>query len=92
MSERVYEGSDGRYYTAVQLWEHLESETWVPCAWDPETGREWVETPDGDLLALTPVPESELPEAVELESHPAGQRVDDNRDLPPRAPGEYERA
>lgn len=86
----VYEGSDGRYYTDVQLWERLESEAWVPFCWDPETGEEWVETPAGELLALTPVPESELPDDVELESHPRGLLVTDERDL--SRSGEYERA
>lgn len=91
MPGSVYEGSDGRYYTEVELWERLESETWVPFAWDPETGQEWVETPAGDLLALTPVPESELPDSVELESHPRGKLVNDERTRGRTASGEFER-
>lgn len=91
MPDSVYEGSDGRYYTSVELWEQLESETWVPCAWDPETGQEWVETPAGDLLALTPVPDSELPDSVELEPRHPGL-ADDERGDSKTASGEFERS
>lgn len=91
MPDTVYEGSDGRYYTAVELWERLESGAWVPCAWDPESGQEWVETSSEDLLALTPVPESELPDSVELEPHPCGRLVNDQRDPSRTTSGEFER-
>jgi len=85
MSDTIYVGSDGRCYTAVELWERLESGSWQPCCWDPESGDEWVETADGELLALSPVDERELPDDIEIKTHPRGRLIDGERELPARA-------
>lgn len=66
MDGNLYQDSCGNYWSAVQLWENLEAGRWNPCCWDPESGQEWVETQDGELLALTPVSEAELPNDVQL--------------------------
>lgn len=50
----VYVGSDGNYYGEVDVWERLEAGDWTPFAWDRESGVEWVETDDQQLLVLTP--------------------------------------
>nr|WP_241429861.1 hypothetical protein [Haloferax larsenii] len=56
-----YACSDGRYYSDVQIWEHLERDIWHVCCWDSETGGEWMETDGGELLHLAPVTEEQLP-------------------------------
>jgi len=58
--ERVYEGSDGQYYTDEQILMKFESYEWTACMWEvDEPSRELVETEDGELLMLTPLPEAE---------------------------------
>ncbi|SEO83229.1 hypothetical protein SAMN04487948_105378 [Halogranum amylolyticum] len=53
----IYRGSDGRYYGDVDIWERFESGAWTPCVWDTESGVEWVETEDEELLSLVPLSE-----------------------------------
>ncbi|WP_129113199.1 hypothetical protein [Halegenticoccus tardaugens] len=80
---RVYEGSDGRYYTECDLWERFESDTWRPCMWEPETGREFVETDRADLLSLAPVDAVDLPDGVEIRYEGDFATVVDSRDRRP---------
>ncbi|QSG04651.1 Uncharacterized protein HSR121_0295 [Halapricum desulfuricans] len=70
-------GSDGDYYGEVDVWERLETGDWTPFAWDRESGVEWVETDDQQLLVLTPVPPRELPPRVDVEQTEAGIRIAD---------------
>lgn len=77
--ETVYECSDGGYYSDVQVWERLESGTWRPCCWDADTGREWVENDEEELLLLDPVSPTELPSGVQIEHASAGVLVHDDR-------------
>ena len=51
----VYQGSNGRYYGDVDVWERLEAETWIPCFWDVTSGEEGVKTREEQLLALIPL-------------------------------------
>ena len=62
----LYAGSDGDYYGEVDIWERFEADRWVPFAWDPDSGAEWVETEDQELLELTPVTSGELPQNVAI--------------------------
>lgn len=77
----VYQCSDGNYYTGEQLWARLESETWQPCCWDPDDGREWVRTADDDLLALVPVSTGALPAGVSIERDGRRWIVADEREF-----------
>ena len=77
--ETIYECSDGGYYSDVQVWERLESEAWRVCCWEAETGREWVENEDGELLMLDPISRSELPSGVQIERASTGVLVRDER-------------
>nr|WP_244531654.1 hypothetical protein [Halogranum amylolyticum] len=71
----VYRSSDGDYYGDVEIWERLESGTWTPCCWDTESGKEWMETRDGELLILEPISQNELPESVQTERVTTGTAV-----------------
>lgn len=73
----VYICSDGRYVGDADVWERFESEVWRPCCWDTETGYEWVETNDGELLLLVPVARSFLPDWMHVEQDADGIRVGD---------------
>lgn len=68
----IYQGSNGRYYGAVDLWDRFEQDTWSPVCWDEESGTEWVETEQGDLLVLEPLPASDAPDWVRLEQTTRG--------------------
>ncbi|SEO19454.1 hypothetical protein SAMN04487948_10118 [Halogranum amylolyticum] len=71
----IYRCSEGGYYGDVDIWEQLESGTWTPHCWDTETGIEWMETEDGELLVLEPISRSALPEGVSVERAAAGTAV-----------------
>ena len=71
----IYRCSDGHYYGDAEIWEQLESGTWTPCCWDPESGTEWVETTEGELLVLEPIARSDLPDGVHTERVTAGTAV-----------------
>ncbi len=64
----VYQGSNGRYYTDLEVWERLEAEEWTPLAWDSASGDEWMSTPAGDVLHLKPIAPPDLPPTVTLEA------------------------
>lgn len=51
----MYHGSDGEYYSAVELHRQYESGRWKFCMGDSDDGREVVQTETGDLLTLTPL-------------------------------------
>lgn len=76
MERNVYRCSNGQFYGDVGLWQRLESGEWSPCCWDQESGMEWVSAGDGELLSLTPVPESDLPPGLTATSTEAGVRVE----------------
>lgn len=71
----VYSCSDGEYYGDVDMWERLESGTWTPCCWDTESGKEWMETRDGELLILEPISRDDLPGSVQTERVTTGTAV-----------------
>jgi hypothetical protein len=71
----VYRCSDGCYYGDVDVWERLESGEWTPCCWDTDSGMEWMETQDGELLVLEPTSQSALPERVQTECVAGGTVV-----------------
>ncbi|SFK82858.1 hypothetical protein SAMN04487950_1306 [Halogranum rubrum] len=71
----VYRCSDGGYYGNADVWERFESGAWTPCCWDTESGAEWVETGEGELLALEPTSRSSLPERMHTERVAAGMSV-----------------
>lgn len=74
-TETVYRCSDGRLYGDVDVWDRLESGAWTPCCWEESSGREWVETNEGELFELVPVSRSALPAAIRVERLAAGVRV-----------------
>jgi len=71
----VYRCSDGRYFGDVEIWERFESGAWTPFCWEETTGREWVETRNGELLFLVPVSERALPDSTQLARDNGGLRV-----------------
>lgn len=71
----IYRGSDGQYYGDVDLWERFESGVWTPQCWNTETGREWVETEDNEVLCLTPIARRNVAEETHLERVCGGIRV-----------------
>ncbi|SEP18577.1 hypothetical protein SAMN04487948_11953 [Halogranum amylolyticum] len=71
----IYRGSDGEYYGDVDLWERFESGVWTPQCWNTETGREWVETQDDEVLCLTPIARRSVAEETHLERVCGGIRV-----------------
>mgnify|MGYP006272700461 FL=1 len=71
----LYRGSDGCYYGDVDIWEQFESGSWTPCCWNTETGTEWVETSDGELLRLVPVSQRSSSAEPHVEHVRAGLRV-----------------
>ena len=70
-----YKCSDGCYYGDVEVWERLESGTWTASCWDTESGTEWMETEDDELLVLEPISRSDLPEEVSTERIAGGTSV-----------------
>jgi hypothetical protein len=72
---KLYRSSDGRYFGSADLWERLEAGDWTPCCWDEETGEEWVETRDGELLALQPISPQAVPDRVEISHDVDGVRI-----------------
>lgn len=81
MDETIYRSSTGAYYTGTQLWRRFEADEWRPCCWDADSGREWVETTDGELLCLTPVSPADLPDHLRLERDGRGVVVRDARQV-----------
>ncbi|MFC4248027.1 hypothetical protein ACFOZ7_13930 [Natribaculum luteum] len=76
--EPIYEGSNGRYYTAWQVDHRLDTGEWRPCLHDLETGRRLVEA-DGDLVMLVARTVSDCPGWVRIRLDQAGPRVVDAR-------------
>lgn len=72
----IYQGSDGKYYGNIDVWNRFETGVWDPCCWDEESGTEWVRTEENELLVLTPVLEDDLPDWVEVEYVAIGTTVD----------------
>ncbi|SEP03017.1 hypothetical protein SAMN04487948_11164 [Halogranum amylolyticum] len=77
----AYSGSDGYYYGDVDLWQQFECGVWIPFCWDTETGIEWVEAQDGEILTLTPISQSSLPREVSVEEVYGGLSIDSSRKL-----------
>lgn len=84
MEGTVYKCTDGCYYGDADVWAQFESGAWTPCCWDEETGKEWVETRQDQLLVLTPTSRHTVSEGTQIEhvadglSVSAGQPIDDN--------------
>ncbi|WP_173834877.1 hypothetical protein [Natronorubrum thiooxidans] len=74
---RLYEGTDGHYYTDCQIRNRLRTERWKPCIRQRAPDRWLVETSDQSLLLLTPT--DELPAWAELRVDDRGARVVDTR-------------
>jgi hypothetical protein len=72
----LYECSDGNYYGNAEVWNRLEAGQWTPVDWDDESGTEWVENQDGDVLRLDPVSEDTLPPDVQVVETETGVRVE----------------
>ena len=82
--DEVYRGSDGRYYTAWQLEQNIETARWKPCLHETETGRRLVSVGRNVLLFLTPVDVVDLPPWVVIDVYRGERRViDRRRELPP---------
>ena len=71
----IYQGSDGRFHGEADLWEAFEAGTWTPCCWDENTGKEWIETDDGTLLLLIPIPRRALPDGLHIQQDVDGLRI-----------------
>lgn len=82
MEGNVYWCSNGQYYGDVDLWERLEAGEWKPCAWDEDSGTEWVYTSTDDMLSLTPVSPSELPPGQTVTETSGGLRVETAKKQP----------
>ncbi|SEL51348.1 hypothetical protein SAMN04488691_105154 [Haloferax larsenii] len=63
-----YSCSDGQQYSEVEIWERLEDGIWRVCCWNSETGEEWMETDDGELVHLAPVPDEQSRQSTPSES------------------------
>jgi hypothetical protein len=72
---KLYRSSDGRYFGDADIWERLESGEWKPCCWDEETGEEWVETRNGELLELQPIPSQAVPDWIDIDHDVDGVRL-----------------
>ena len=51
----MYHGSDGEYYSAVELHRQYDAGRWKFCMGDSNDGRTVVQTETGELLTLTPL-------------------------------------
>jgi len=71
----LYECSNGEYYGNADIWERLEAGQWTPVDWDDDSGTEWVENQDGDVLRLDPVSEDSLPAEAAIVETAAGLAV-----------------
>jgi hypothetical protein len=59
--ETFYRSSNGRYYRDSEIWSQFESGQWLPYCWDAETGAEWIQTDDGEIIELTPISPPDCP-------------------------------
>lgn len=81
MDGTTYKCSDGQFYGDVQLWERFERDEWSPFCWEAG-GREWVETSDGEILALTPVSPDALPAGMTVTAVRGGIVVEERAAVP----------
>ncbi|MEY7849528.1 hypothetical protein AB7C87_10075 [Natrarchaeobius sp. A-rgal3] len=86
--DAVFEGSNGRYYTAWQVRRRLESGRWRRCLRQREPDRRLVETGDGELLFLVAIEPRALPNWTEVRIERTATHVVDTRW---HAPGSDER-
>ncbi|MDQ2052076.1 hypothetical protein RBH26_16485 [Natronolimnohabitans sp. A-GB9] len=75
--DRLYEGSNGRYYSDCQVDRNLRTGRWTPCLRQRNPDRRLIETDDGRLLLLWPT--DDLPAWAELRIDDRGTRVVDTR-------------
>lgn len=80
----IYAGTDGSYYTHWQLLQKVEDGDWRPCIRDRKAGTRLVATGDEDLLMLTAIDRSDLPDWLEVRIDDVGTRVVDTRRPVPR--------
>ena len=81
--QRVYRGSNGRYYTGWQIERRLHTGAWRPCIRETATGRRLVGV-DDELVLLEPTDPDELPDWIRIRLDRAGPRaVDVRRTVPP---------
>ena len=77
----VYKSSKGEYFGDADVWDRLESGLWEPCCWCKETGKEWVETQQGDLLLLIPISRHAVPDWKTISYHPDGLRIQEKQQV-----------
>lgn len=75
--DRLYKGTNGRYYTDCQVARKLRADRWKPCIRQRDPDRRLVETSDGGLLLLTPT--DDLPAWAQVRVDDRGTRVVDTR-------------
>lgn len=59
---KFYRCSNGNFYSEEEIWERLEAGVWRPFCWDDQTGEEWMESADEQILYLDPVDGAEVPD------------------------------
>ena len=80
--ERVYRGSNGRYYTGWQVERRLHTGVWRPCIREATTGRHLVDV-DDELVLLEPTDLDDLPDWIRIRLDRSGPRaVDVRRTVP----------
>ncbi|SEV82168.1 hypothetical protein [Natrinema salifodinae] len=79
----LYEGSNGRYYTAWQVRRRLRSGEWTRCLRQRQPDRRLVETGDGTLLLLVSVEPDALPGGIDVRVADGRARIVDTRRTPP---------
>ena len=80
MQGELFQRSDRGYCSDVQLWRRFESGEWIPHDFDRESRVERVKTTDDEVIELSPVSPSELPDGVEARSVEEDVVVIDERD------------
>lgn len=80
--ERVYRGSNGRYYTGWQVERRLHTGAWRPCIREATTDRRLVGV-DDELVLLEPTDLDDLPDWIRIRLDRSGPRaVDVRRTVP----------
>lgn len=77
--ERLYAGSDDRYYAESQVRRKLNRGEWVPCLRETKTGQRLLGRGDGELVMLVPIAVDALPAWTELRETDRGLEVVDGR-------------
>lgn len=79
MEGELFRRSDSGYCSDVQLWQRFESGEWILPDYDWDSGGERMKTRGGEVIELSPVSRSELPDGVEVKPVEEGVVVIDER-------------